>query len=126
MNAYNSFGSFLTEHRKQLGLTGEQIAKRLGISHAYYNAFETGRRNAPEQEMLDKLADVLCLDPSGRISLYDLAGKTRGTVAPDLPDYINNNPYVRIALRRARDSDAAMEEWLRFIARLDKKKETKK
>ncbi|MDD2478163.1 MAG: helix-turn-helix transcriptional regulator, partial [Candidatus ainarchaeum sp.] len=57
----NSFGSLLAEHRKELGMTGEQMAKRLRISHSYYNAFETGKRHAPEQDMVDQMADVPCL-----------------------------------------------------------------
>ena len=55
--------------------------------------------------------------------LYDLAGQTRGIVAADLPDYINSNPYVRVALRKARDSKASMEQWLNFIKQMDGAKE---
>ena len=121
----NSFGNFLAEHRRELGMTGEQMAKRLRISHSYYNAFETGKRNAPEQELVDQMADVLCLEADDRLILYDLAGKTRGTVATDLPEYINGNPYVRVALRRARDSNASMEEWMRFVAQLEARGERK-
>ena len=117
----NSFGGFLAEHRKELGMTGEQMAKRLRISHSYYNAFETGKRNAPEQEMVDQLADVLCLEADDRPILYDLAAKTHDTVAADLQEYINENQYLRRALRRARDLNASMEEWIRFIAQVQTK-----
>ena len=118
-----SFGQFLVAKRAELGITGKEMAAKLGISHAYYNAFELGNRKAPEQEMQDRIADVFALNNDERLLLYDLAGKTRGIVAVDLPDYINNNPYVRVALRTARDSKASQEQWLKFIAQLEHNKE---
>ncbi len=118
-----TFGEFITMHRIRCRKTGKEMASFLGISHAYYNAFELGTRKAPEQEMQDRIADVLSLNNDERLLLYDLAGKTRGIVAVDLPDYINNNPYVRVALRTARDSKASQEQWLQFIAQLEHNKE---
>ncbi len=118
-----SFGEFLTRKREELGVTGKEVAQRLGISPAYYNAFELGTRKAPDSEMQDLIADVLVLNNDERLQLYDLAGKTRGIVAVDLPDYINNNPYVRVPLRTARDSKASQEQWLQFIAQLEIGKE---
>ena len=118
-----SFGDYLIRKREELGLTGKEVAQRLGISPAYYNAFELGTRKAPDSEMQDLIADVLVLNNDERLQLYDLAGKTRGIVAVDLPDYINNNPYVRVALRTARDSKASQEQWLQFIAQLENGKE---
>lgn len=116
----DTFGDFLTRHRNERGLTGKQMAERLDISHSYYNTFETGKRNAPEKEVQDRIADILGLNDDERLTLYDLAGKTRGIVAVDLPDYINEHPYVRVALRRARDTKASPDQWLRFIEQLDK------
>lgn len=120
---HGDFGEFLIAKRNELKLTGKDIAGKLGISHAYYNAFELGTRKAPEQDMQNKIADALELNNEDRLMLYDLAGKTRGIVAVDLPDYINDNPYVRVALRTARDSKASQEQWLRFIAQLTQDQE---
>lgn len=124
MNSYcDTFGAYLTRHRNELGLTGKEFAAKLGISHTYYNTFETGKRNAPERDVLDAMADILMLSDTERTTLYDLAGQTRGLVAADLPDYINDNPYVRVALRRARDINASADQWLRFIAQLEEEAE---
>lgn len=114
-----TFGNFLALKRKDAGLTIKDIANRLKISAAYYSYFESGDRKAPERDIQDQIADILELTPSERLLLYDLAGKTRGIVAADLPDYINDNPYVRVALRKARDSKASMEQWLNFIRQFD-------
>ena len=118
-----SFGDFLAMKRKEAGLTIKDVARRLHISTAYYSYFESGERKAPERLVLDRLAEILELSYTERLLLYDLAGKTRGIVAADLPDYINSNPYVRVALRKARDSKASMEQWLSFIQQMDGAKE---
>ncbi len=118
-----SFGDFLAMKRKEADLTIKDVARRLHISTAYYSYFESGERKAPERLVLDRLAEILELSYTERLLLYDLAGKTRGIVAADLPDYINSNPYVRVALRKARDSKASMEQWLSFIQQMDGAKE---
>lgn len=118
-----SFGDFLAMKRKEAGLTIKDVAQWLHISTAYYSYFESGERKAPDRLVLARLAEILELTYTERLLLYDLAGKTRGIVAADLPDYINSNPYVRVALRKARDSKASMEQWLNFIQQMDGAKE---
>ena len=118
-----TFGDFLAIKRKEADLTIKDMANRLKISAAYYSYFESGDRKAPERDVQDRIAEILELTTAERLLLYDLAGKTRGIVAADLPDYINDNPYVRVALRKARDSKASMEQWLNFIRQFDAKPE---
>lgn len=118
-----TFGDFLAIKRKEHDMTIKDITKLLKMSGAYYSFMETGSRKAPDREIQDRIADILELSQEERLLLYDLAGKTRGIVAADLPDYINDNPYVRVALRRARDSKASMEQWLSFIRQFDAKPE---
>ena len=118
-----SFGEFLALKRKDAGITIKDMAQKLKISAAYYSYFESGDRKAPERDVQDQIADILELSPPERLQLYDLAGQTRGIVAADLPDYINSNPYVRVALRKARDSKIGMDQWLAFIRQCDKASE---
>lgn len=118
-----SFGEFLALKRKDAGITIKDMAQKLKISTAYYSYFESGDRKAPERDVQDQIADILELSPPERLQLYDLAGQTRGIVAADLPDYINSNPYVRVALRKARDSKIGMDQWLAFIRQCDKASE---
>jgi hypothetical protein len=56
---------------------------------------------------------------------YDLAGKARDEAPPDLPDYINENQVVRVALRLAKDT-GSNEDWQKFIDDLEKRKQKKK
>ena len=114
-----SFGDFIQMKRKELNLASLDIAKKLKISTAYYSYIESGNRKAPDRDVQDQLAEILELTEEERLLLYDLAGKTRGLVAADLPEYINSNPYVRVALRKARDSSLSQDKWMRFIADMD-------
>ena len=114
-----TFGDFIQMKRKELGLASLDIAKKLKISTAYYSYIESGNRKAPDRDVQDQLAEILELSEEERLLLYDLAGKTRGLVAVDLPEYINSNPYVRVALRKARDSSLSQDKWMCFIADMD-------
>lgn len=109
-----TFGDFLVMKRKGRDMTIKDITKLLKMSEAYYCFIENGVRKAPDRKIQDRIADILEFTQEERLLLYDLAGKTRGTVAEDLSEYINSNSYVRMALRRARDSKLSQEKWLQF------------
>ena len=53
--------------------------------------------------------------------MLDLAGKARGTVAPDVAAYITENQCVGEALRIARDVQAECVDWERFTEMLKRK-----
>jgi transcriptional regulator with XRE-family HTH domain len=115
-----TFGKFLKRKRNERTITVRDMAERLGTAVGSYCDFESGRRNPPDREVLDKIIKELELSIYDRQTLYDLAGKARSAAPPDLPDYINENKMVRIALRVAKDK-ASDEDWRRFIEELEKK-----
>ncbi|MEG1271466.1 MAG: XRE family transcriptional regulator [Ruthenibacterium sp.] len=65
---------------------------------------------------------ALNLNKEEKAAMYDLVGKQRDSVAPDLPKYIKERDYVSAALRTARDLDAGEAEWLQFVEELKKRK----
>ena len=52
---------------------------------------------------------------TGKAEMYDIVGRQKGSVAPDLPEYIMERDYVSAALRTARDLDAGEAEWAKFV-----------
>jgi len=59
-----------------------------------------------------------------RERFFDLAGKGRNEVSPDLPEYIMNSDVadtVRMALRTAKSSKASVQDWLDFVQRMQSK-----
>lgn len=68
------------------------------------------------------IVNILGLSEEEKDLMFNLAGRRRNTVAPDLPEYIMERDYVSSALRTARDLNASEEEWMAFVEELKKRK----
>ena len=119
---YQNFGEFLQKKREAKQITLRKMAEMLKMSAPYLSDIEKGRRNPPEMDKLDQIAQILLLSDEERTVMLDLAGKMRNTVTPDLPEYIMERDYVSAALRTARDLDASEADWLRFVEELKQRK----
>lgn len=119
---YRNFGEFLQRKRTEKQITLRKLAEMMGISAPYLTDIEKDRRNPPEKETLEQISRILMLSDEEKTTMYDLAGKKRNTVAPDLPDYIMEHDYVSAALRTARDLDAGEADWLKFVEELKQRK----
>ena len=117
-----NFGEFLQRKREEKQITLRKMAELLGFSAPFLSDVEKDRRNPPELAKLEQIADILGLSYEDKETMYNLAGKKRDSVAPDLPEYIMSRDYVAAALRTARDLDAGEEEWLRFVEELKRRK----
>ena len=120
MNRFKNFGDFIAQKRFEQAITVRRIAEMIDVSPGYYNDIEKGRRNPPDKETLDKFISALHLNEEESLLLFDLAGRDRDEVSPDLPDYIMENDVVRVALRIAKEK-ASEDDWQRFIKDLEKK-----
>jgi len=120
-NAAN-FGAFLQQKREEKRITLRKMAEMLGYSAPFLSDVEKDRRNPPELAKLEQIAKILDLTYEEQQTMYNLAGKKRDSVAPDLSEYIMSRDYVAAALRTARDLDAGEEEWLRFVQELRERK----
>jgi len=120
MRDYTNFGTFLSERRRSREITSLQMSEIAGISPGYYCDIEKSRKAAPDREILEKILAPLRLSDEDRVMFYDLAGKARSEVSPDLPDYIMENEVVRVALRVAKEK-ANADDWKQFIDRLEQK-----
>lgn len=120
MSTKMTFGEFIAKKRYDRGITVRAMADMIGLSPGYYGDIEKNRRNPPDRETLDKLIEALRLTEEDQIVFFDLAGKARSEVSPDLPDYIMENEVVRVALRIAKEK-ASSDDWRRFIDDLERK-----
>ena len=119
---YLNFGDFLQKKRMERQITLRKMSELLGFSAPYLTGIEKDRRNPPEMESLEQISKILNLSEDERAVMFDLAGKKRNAVAPDLPEYIIERDYVAAALRTARDLDASEADWLRFVEELKNRK----
>ena len=110
-----SFAAFVTRKRKEHNITMRALANVLGVSGPYLYDVEQGHRNPLKKENLEKMAAFFELDEEETALMFDLAGIDRGIVPLDLPDYILNNAYVRVALRMAKKKCISNEMWQEFI-----------
>ncbi|MDY4785099.1 helix-turn-helix transcriptional regulator [Pygmaiobacter massiliensis] len=122
MMNYTNFGDFIAKKRIEKGITLREMAKQLEVSAPFLSDVEKDRRNPFDNDRLEKVSLILHLDEQEQSLMYNLAGRKRNTVAPDLPDYIMERDYVSAALRTARDLDAGEAEWLTFVEELKKRK----
>ena len=117
---FNNFGEFIATKRIEHQITLRKMAEMLDCSAAFLSDVEKNRRKPLDLERLEKLSAILQLSAEDKVLMFDLAGNQR-VIAPDLPQYINDNHYVRIALRKARDLNASEAEWQEFVQALEKK-----
>lgn len=119
---YKNFGDFLYRKRVENKITMRQMAEELGCTPVFISDIEKDRRNPFDVNRLKQLVTFLHLTDEERDLMYDLVGKKRNEVAPDLHDYITENDYVSAALRTCRDLNIGEEEWGRMVAELKRRK----
>jgi transcriptional regulator with XRE-family HTH domain len=56
------YGNFIKERRLKMGLTQEDVSKRLGISQVAYGRYELGIRE-PKFSLIMKISEVLDFKP---------------------------------------------------------------
>jgi len=119
----NAFGKFLVRKRLERDMTMRGLAEKIGVSAVYLSKIENGRKHAPPEATLQRIADLLCFDRQETDEMHDLAAlsKKKPSVSGDLPEYIMERDVVRIALRTAKDADATDQEWIDFTERLKKR-----
>lgn len=70
------FGEFIRNERKEKGISLREFAREVGVSSSYVSNMERGFFKAPSEDKIDRMADVLDIDPdfllakAGKISGY--------------------------------------------------------
>lgn len=121
----SAFGAFIARKRLEKDVKLKPIAESMGVSVTYLSDIIKGRRNPPDMDGLEALAKALNLDQDEREEMFDLAGRDRNQVSPDLPDYIMDEalPSARVALRRAKSQNLGEDFWQEVNKIIDKRSE---
>ena len=117
------FGAFIARKRLEKDIKLKPIAERLGVSVTYLSDIIKGRRNPPDIDGLEAIAAALNLDENERNEMFDLSGRERNQVSPDLPEYIMDEalPSARVALRRAKSQSLGDDFWQEVNKIIDKR-----
>jgi choline kinase/DNA-binding XRE family transcriptional regulator len=113
-NYSETFGSYIRKLRIKNDIGQRELAKKIGVAPSYLNDMEKDKRAAPKNELIKKISIILKADLK---LLYDFAGKSKKTVAPDIEEFIKNNPDVISLLRTVKENKISNEE----IKQLEKK-----
>ena len=100
-NLKKSFGLFIRELRIKNGFGQRELATKIGVAASYLNDIEKEKRSAPKQIVINKLSKFLKININ---TLNDLAGISKGNVAPDIGEYIENNPRIVSLIRSIKSS----------------------
>ena len=114
-NTTVTFGEYLKHTREKKQISLREVARTLGVSAPFLSDVENNRRGPLTEERLTDLAKVLHLNELEKAEMYDIVGKQKGLLAPDLNPYVTERPYVNAALRTARNLEANEEDWQRFV-----------
>ena len=117
------FGAYIAQKRIEKDVKLKPTADKLGVSVTYLSDIIKGRRNPPDIDGLEALAEILGLSEEEKNVMLDLAGRERNQVSPDLPEYIMDEtlPNARVALRRARNAKLGDDFWEEVNKIIDKK-----
>ncbi len=96
------FGPYIRELRIKNGLGQRELANKIGIAASYLNDIEKEKRTAPKQMVIKKLSILLKENIN---YLNDLAGISKGDIAPDIGEFIENNPKIVSLLRSIKENN---------------------
>ena len=113
-NYSETFGSYIRKIRIKNGIGQRELAKKISVAPSYLNDIEKNKRTAPKNELIKKLSNILKVELK---ILYDLAGISKKTIAPDIEEFINSNPNLISLLRTIKESKINNEE----IKQIEKK-----
>ena len=97
-----SFGSFIRDLRSKFGYGQRELAKKIGIAASYLNDIEKEKRSAPKQLVIKKISTLLKTDID---YLNDLAGLSKKEVAPDISEFIGENPQIVSLVRSIKNNN---------------------
>ena len=117
------FGAYIARKRIEKDVKLKPIAEKLGLSVTYLSDIIKGRRNPPDIDGLEELAKALNLNEVERDEMFDLAGRERSQVSPDLTEYImdENIPSAGAAFRKARNGGLGDDFWQEVNQIIDKR-----
>lgn len=111
------FGTFIRERRKKKKIPQKDVAAYLGVSAAYLVDVEMNRRLPFRSDSkLEKLTEILKLSEEEKNTMYDLVGRGRASLPPDLTEYIEKRPYIVRAIRTSMLYGLPEEAWDKFAS----------
>ncbi len=114
-----TFGSFIKNARLKKGIGQRELASQINVAPSYLSDIEKNKRSAPKKEFLKKISNILEIDLK---LLFDLAGNSKNKVAPDIEEYILENPSIKSFIRTIIENKISFKEIQELENKLNKSK----
>ena len=101
------FGPYIRELRIGHGIGQRELAEKIGIAASYLNDIEKEKRTAPKPSIIKKLSNLLKVNNE---DLNDLAGISKKSIAPDIKDYVQNNPKIISLIRSIKENNLSYDQ----------------
>ena len=102
-----TFGLFIRKRRIKKDIGQRELANMINVAPSYLNDIEKNKRTAPKKDLIKKISNILEIDLK---LLYDLAGSSKNKIAPDIEEYILENPNITSFLRSIKENKISEEE----------------
>tara|TARA_B100000787_G_scaffold155824_1_gene131569 strand:- start:378 stop:1496 length:1119 start_codon:yes stop_codon:yes gene_type:complete len=106
-NQTKTFGTYIRELRIKSEIGQRELAKKIGIAASYLNDIEKNKRTAPKLIIIKKISLILKAELD---LLNDLAANSKGSLAPDISDYIEKNPNIVSLIRAAKNNNLSVDD----------------
>lgn len=125
MKNNNLFGFYFHLKRQEKKIPLRDLASKTGVSHTYLYNIEKGHKAPPNDLVLVKLADVLCLNCAERKLWFDIAAKDNQQrdgdnihIAVDILKYLSNKKSACEFIRKADEFNYSDEFWTELLKKL--------
>ncbi len=122
MKNINLFGVYFYNKRQEKSISLRELASRTGVSHTYLYNIEKGRKAPPNDSVLIKLADVLCLNCKERILWFDIAAKDNQQrnisnfyISVDILKYLSSKKKACEFIRKAEELNYTDDFWAELL-----------
>ena len=108
-----NLGNFISNRRKEIGLSLRKLALKSNISVTYLSDIECGRRSNVSKDILENLSEALMLKEHEKEILFTLVGKKNDSIPIDVEEFVKNHPEVIAYLREAKRGEH--NKWLKRL-----------
>lgn len=106
-----NLGNFITNKRKEIGLSLRKLALKSNISVTYLSDIENGRRSNMSKDILENISKSLMLNENEKERLFTLVGNKNDSIPMDVEEFVKNHPEVVAYLREAKRGEH--DNWLK-------------
>ena len=125
MEILNLFGLYFEQKPQEKKISLRELASKTGVSHTYLYNIEKGHKAPPNDFILVKLANVLCLNGAERKLWFDIAAKDRQQressnyhIPVDILIYLSNKETACEVIRKADELNHSDEFWTELLKKL--------